>query len=541
MSLLHRWMLKKLGVAQTHPVTIQPNHKVRTPDGVELVTDLYLGSPDGGPAVLLRSPYGRSATLAAGMAYPIAARGYNVALQSCRGTFGSTGSFDPHHDEQRDGLATLDWIRQQPWYDGAIATFGPSYLGYVQWAVAAAAGPEVKAMAMQVTLSDFSLMTYSGDAYSLENALTWTYMTNLMKSKRGLLKLVLNRILRRPAITQTQWRALPLATLDEEVVGQRVKFWQDWMQHDSSRDPWWAPMSFRNSIPHIRRPITMVAGWHDIFLPMQMHDFIEMRKAGVESRITIGPWRHQDVDLGRAGIHDALDWFDHHLRGKPLAARKAVKLFVTGADEWRSFDEWPPRESTMERWYLQPQKGLGRQTAADSPPDTYRYDPADPTPSLGGPALDLTPYSVDNASLERRADVLTYTSEAFSAPRDLAGPVVAELYVSSDAASADFFVRVCDVDESGVSMNVCDGLQRVRIASAGSPQPVRVELWPTAYRFKPGHRVRVQISSGAFPRWARNLGGSESMAAATTARIAAQSIFHSPACPSAMVLPFLVQ
>src|ERR1700751_5723673 len=135
MSFLLRRMLKNLGIAQTHPVSIQRRINVQTSGGIQLLTDLYLGSPKArAPVVLVRSPYGRSSFLAGNIAYPLASQGFNVVLQSCRGTFGSTGVFNPHHDEQRDGLATIEWIKQQPWYGHCIATAGGSYLGYTQWA-----------------------------------------------------------------------------------------------------------------------------------------------------------------------------------------------------------------------------------------------------------------------------------------------------------------------------------------------------------------------------------------------------------------------
>ena len=202
---------QEAGRRSDSPGTIQRNIKVRTPDGAELATDLYLGSANASaPAIMIRSPYGISAMLAAGGAYPLARSGFNVVMQSCRGTFGSTGKFDPHHDEQRDGLATLEWIKQQPWCNGSIGTFGMSYLGYTQWAVAAAAGPEVKAMAMQVTLSDFSQMTYGGDSFALKNALSWTQMVTWMKSPLGMVRVMMSQLLRRPAISSKQWLTLPL-------------------------------------------------------------------------------------------------------------------------------------------------------------------------------------------------------------------------------------------------------------------------------------------------------------------------------------------
>lgn len=539
MNVIFKRMLKRLGVEQTHPVTIQRDVRVPMYDGAELMTDLYLGSAQTpAPAILIRSPYGRGVLLASVSAYPLAARGYNVVVQSCRGTFGSAGRFDPHHDEQRDGLATIEWIKQQPWCDGTIATYGMSYMGYVQWAVAAAAGPEVKAMAMQATLSDFSKMTYAGDSFALQNALTWTHLVTMMKRRFPMLRLIWSR-LRGGAIRAARWRMLPLSSMDQRIVGERVHFWQDWLEHSSSTDPWWAPMSFRESIKDVKRPISMVAGWLDIFLPWQMQDFAALRAAGCDARITVGPWGHTDPGLGRTAIQDALDWFERHLRGKPGDAALPVKLYVIGANEWREFDHWPPRECSTERWYLHPGRRLTDRLAPESQPDHYRYDPADPTPSIGGPSLENAPFAVDNRSLESRADVLTYTSDPLVHDREIIGEIHAELYVTSNAASADFFVRLCDVQPNGLSTNICDGLQRIDIERAGVVQYVRVALWPTAYRINRGHRLRVQISSGAFPRWARNLGDREPIGKAARLRVATQAIHHSPRYPSAIELPFL--
>jgi putative CocE/NonD family hydrolase len=538
MSFIHRMMLKRFGLVQTHPVSIQRDLKVRMPDGAELATDVYIASARA-PVILIRLPYGKGALLAAGTAYPLASQGFNVVIQCCRGTFGSSGKFDPFRDDERDGLATIEWIKQQPWYGGSIGMYGSSYLGYTQWAVSASAGPEVKALSMQVTLSDFSEMIYSGDSLMLETKLTWTRLVTLSKKSRlAILRVVIPGLRQLLAIKDHHWRTLPLASMDEKVIGERVPFWQDWMEHSSKDDPWWRPMNFRKSIDQVKRPVTMVAGWYDIFVPWQMRDFAALRQAGCEARITVGPWGHTSTDLGAAAMHDAVEWFNRHLRGKDPEPRQRVKLFVIGANEWRYFDEWPPRESIAEQWYLQPQRKLLDRTAPDSAADQYVYDPADPTPSSGGPMLSPDAFSVDNTKLEARSDVLTYTSEPFAEQRDIIGPVAAELYVSSTVASADFFVRLCDVDAAGVSKNICDGLQRIKITSAGTPQRVRIETWPTAYRIAQGHRLRAQISSGAFPRWARNLGGSEPFTRATQLHKATQSIYHSPTCPSAVIVPF---
>jgi putative CocE/NonD family hydrolase len=146
---------------------------------------------------------------------------------------------------------------------------------------------------------------------------------------------------------------------------------------------------------------------------------------------------------------------------------------------------------------------------------------------------------MDNRALEARPDVLVYSSEPLSADLEVMGAVTAELYVRSSLDHTDFFARLCDVDASGRSVNVTDSLVRLRpgwqdAGSGGSL--VRIELWPTAYRFKRGHRLRLQVSSGAFPRWARNPGSGEPLGLETQLVVAEQMVFHDPAHPSAVVL-----
>jgi hypothetical protein len=144
---------------------------------------------------------------------------------------------------------------------------------------------------------------------------------------------------------------------------------------------------------------------------------------------------------------------------------------------------------------------------------------------------------VDNTKLEARPDVLTYSTAALGRDAEVIGEVSAEIWFRSSQPSADVFVRLCDVDPAGRSTNVCDGL--VTLTGAGQASRATVRLWPTAYRFKRGHRIRVQVSSGAFPRYNRNPGTGEPRATAAALRAADQQVFHDPAHPSAIILPVL--
>ena len=237
-----------------------------------------------------------------------------------------------------------------------------------------------------------------------------------------------------------------------------------------------------------------------------------------------------------------LDWFDTWLLGREgRLASKPVKVHVQGeGGVWRDLDDWPP-PATPTRWYLHPEGRLSTTPpASPSDPDRYRYDPADPTPSVGGIGM-LTGGAVDNRALEARPDVLVYTSEPLPEPLEVIGPTEAELCAGSSLDHTDFFVRLCDVHPDGRSVNVCDGLQRFDPASikrgAGGTFTAAVPLWPVGHRFAAGHRLRIQVSSGAHPVYARNLGTGEPPARATAMRAADQAVYHEPGRPSWVTLP----
>lgn len=532
----------QLPPAHTRDVVIERNLAVPMPDGVVLQADRYAPRGSSGlPVVLIRSPYGRKGIMAEMWARPFAERGFQALIQSVRGTFGSGGRFDPHHHERADGLATLEWIKQQPWYGDAIFTFGQSYLGYVQWAIARDAGPELKAMATQITTSHFANMTYAGNSFALRNALGWTRLVS--RQERLIAPLLAWRelgVMGDPL--QSVWRKLPaLGTADGLAAGRRVAFFQDWLRYASPSDPWWRPMDFQRTLAEVEKPVFMVGGWDDIFLPWQLQDFSIMQNAGRDVRLVVGPWKHLDPPVNSFGIREALRFFQAQLTGDSSSLRELpVRLYVTGQNTFRDFSHWPPAEAREQRLYLRPMAALSAQLAEPSEPDSYTYNPNDPTPSVGGPALAIEVARVDNRALEARRDVLKYTSEPLPQDLDVIGPVRAELYVSSDRATCDFFVRICDVDPTGRSINICDGLTRVRFpelgAAADGAHRVEVALWPTAHRFQKGHRLRIQVSSGAYPRWAINPGTIAPLAATTPRVPQRQKLYHGPQHPSAIIL-----
>ena len=286
----------------------------------------------------------------------------------------------------------------------------------------------------------------------------------------------------------------------------------------------------------------LVDSWFDAPLPGVCEDFAALREATVPVALRIGGGGH--LDGGGDGVaEETVAWFDAYLRDhRATAPERPVSVHVQGdGGTWRELSDWPPVESVPTLWYLHPGGRLAVDIpSAPSAPDTYRYDPADPTPSLGGTGL-MTGATVDNGPLEARDDVLLFTSDPLDAPLELVGAVTAELVVSSNVDHTDFFVRLCDVHPDGRSFNICDGLQRFDPTTI-QRQPdgtftATVELWPIGHRFGAGHRLRVQVSSGAHPVYDRNLGTGDPPATATEMRVADQSVYHDPGRVSTVTLP----
>jgi putative CocE/NonD family hydrolase len=542
MSISSRIIAKvfKLPVAETHDVVVERNLKVPMPDGVVLSADHYY--PRGSlklPTILIRCPYGRGSLY--GMSCRLfAEHGFQVLIQSCRGTFGSGGQFHPFRYEHTDGPATIEWMKKQGWFSGEFATQGPSYLGYVQWAIARDAGPELKAIAAQITASEFRSITYPGESFGLFSALSWLYLVNKQEeSWLGGFAGMFGAHKLKPV-----FKCLPLRDADELAIGRRVHFWQDWIEHSEPGDEWWQPVNHSGTPSEVTAPVNLVGGWYDIFLPWMMKDYAALRNAGRIPYLMIGPWSHLSLGIFGAISRESLAWFRAHLLNDRSQLREMpVSIFVMGAGGWRDFPEFPPPGYRPQRWHLQTGGGLALDAPTASEPDRYRYDPADPTPSVGGPLLSPGSASKDNRALEARQDVLIYTSAVLDRDLEVIGSVQTELFVRSSLEHTDFFARLCDVHPSGKSFNICDGIRRLR---PGRPAPgpdgilkVNIDLWPTAYQFKRGHRIRLQISSGAHPRFARNLGSGEPLATGTTLRVADQIVYHDPAHPSAIILPTL--
>lgn len=535
-----------LGMPPAPPreVVVDRDIPVSMPDGVRLLGNLYRPRTAGPfPVVLIRSPYGRRAPYATLFARPLARRGVPVLLQSMRGTFGSGGRFHPFRDERSDGVATVAWLRAQPWCDGRVATGGVSYLGYAEWALAPHVDPPLSAMALGMSPSKFHLGHLTGGAFPLHTALSWSALL-ARQEHTPLVGLLPNP--RRDRRERRAMHTVPLRHADTVAVGHDIGAWFDLINHSDPADPYWEETDHSASVPTVGTPVSMVTGWYDPFLPQQLADFAALRRAGTPARITVGPWGHDDAAAVPALVCDQVGWLAGHLRqpAAPGGSRGVgAGVYLQRAGRWLRFAEWPPPGAAARPLHLLDGGLLGDRTATRPGTDTFTYRPDDPTPAVGGPLISGRNKQRDNRPLERRDDTLVYTGPRLDADLDVVGEVRAVLHVRTSRPHVDLFVRLCDVDRLGVSRNVCDGIRRLRPddppPGADGLRTVSVDLWPTAYRFRRGHRLRVTVCGGAFPRFARNHGTGDPVADAVSATPCTVDLYHDEDHPSRLDLPRL--
>jgi putative CocE/NonD family hydrolase len=526
-----RLMRRRTRQAGPYDVRWKPGLEVPAADGSLLRTDHYAPVTDEPcPALLVRSTYGRGFPWNWLYGVLFAEQGFHVIVQSTRGTGGSGGDFHLWRNEAADGQAAVDWLRKQEWFTGAFGTIGPSHLGFTQWSLGLDPPPEWRAAVLQVPAHDFADAFAPGDqgTFRLELALvSGAALVNQAAGPvayaRALLRLALHL---RHAV-----RAVPLIHSYRRALGGRRPEFEDWLLHPYRDDLFWAGSDAGQAADRLTVPTSLVSGWHDLTLDQTLRQYARMRRAGHEPTLLIGPWTHTSAfDKGWPEVFaDALEHLRVHLLG--LGERTTrVRVHVSG--EWRELPQWPP-PSTPVRYHLRPGGELGDLGDGAT---SFDYDPADPTPSIGGQLQSRTAGAVDNKTLEARADVRTFTTGPLSEAVEIIGTPTAGLHVSGSTGHFDVFVRLCDVDPDGRSVNVCDGHARLT-PDHPDEEPVRVELGAAGHRFAPGHRIRLQVSGGAHPRFARNYGTGEPLATATRLVATRTTVHHDSAHPSALVLP----
>ncbi len=343
-------------------------------------------------------------------------------------------------------------------------------------------------------------------------------------------------------------------------------------------DAWWEPLRYQNQFERVRVPVLHISGWYDdeqIGTPL---NFIGMttRGAGEELRrnqkLLMGPWPHNviaaptklgEVDFGPLAAMNLkaymLRWFDAWLKGADteILREPRVRLFVMGENRWADENEWPIARTQWTRYYLHSRGRanslfgdglLSTQEPANEPADTYTHDPAQPVPFITEPSFAQIGGPDDYRPVERRDDVLAYTSEPLAADTRICGPIRARIYAASTARDTDFMVKLLDVWPNGYAQRLTDGMVRARfregmdrpsLIEPGKIYSYSIDAWNTCQAFQQGHRIRLEIASSAFPKYDANPGTGEALGKTTRMQAAGQTLYHDREHPSHVVLPMV--
>jgi putative CocE/NonD family hydrolase len=538
-------------------------------DGVLLRADV--SRPEGRvPAILVRTPYGKADESDRAFVRAANERGYAVVVQDVRGRYESDGDFDPYRQEGRDGHDTVEWLAGQSWCNGRVAGSGLSYPGAAQWLTAVEAPPHLTCIFPAMCFSSGRQFFYFGGAFDL-SWLGWI-ATNIAPEARRRQKLPGPRTARE---ARAEWRKVEAAALRHlppytlSYFEKVAPFYYEWLDHPDDGSFWdFADIESRHD--KVQVPAMNFSGWHDEgYGPVgAIRNFVGMRRRGGtatarDPRLVIGPWRHGEPtpastrvgerDFGQAAGLDytalVLDWCDLHVKGidRGLAHGPRVRVFVMGANRWREANEWPTPGTAARAMYL---RSGGRLTweapAASEPADRYRYDPNDP---VVDPHFDKGLGPHDQREVERRADVLTFTSEPLEDDLEVIGTIECHVWLASSAPDTDLFVRVLDVEPDGPAWNLMSPTIEVLRARyrLGEGEPIwlepgvavelRLRLAVTANRFLRGHRIRVQVTSSFFPHLDRNPNTARPVPAESRLVPAVNAIYHDAQRPSRIVLP----
>lgn len=537
-------------------------------DGVKLYADVYRpAAPGRYPTIVIRTPYGtqRDGSGIHGHLRDLSKTGYAVVNQDVRGRYESEGQWDPFRHEAQDGYDTIEWAAKQAWSTGKVCTQGGSYLGHVQWAAASQAPPSlVCAFPAVASTNIYANWLTNGGAFRLSFNYGW-----------GVVRMP-NRIMQ-PQYWHTGKEAtpeltyekilphLPLNTGDLESAHAVVKHYRDWLTHESY-DAYWKAISDEERFGKVRVPVHTSGGWFDIFLAGTINGYVGMRQHGAtpearqSARMIIGAWGHGasqkygDLDFGPANNVKIAEieqrFYDHYLKGTDNGIDKEppVSLFYMGVNKWKQEQDWPIPGTRYTPWYLAPN---GKLTTAkpEAGSTSYSYDPANPVPTTGGNNCCGTPTvagPVNQRAIESRPDVVGFTSEPLSAPLAVAGPVKMILHAATDGPDTDWMVKLIDVYPNGDTYPMAEGMLRARFRRGlDKPELLKpnqtyeftVDLVGTAVVFQPGHRMRVDVTSSNFPQFDRNPNTGAPLGLGDKPRVAKQTLHHSAAHPSQIVLP----
>jgi uncharacterized protein len=556
-------------------VMVERNVESVMRDGTVLRADVYRpDSDERRPVLLNRTPYDKTHPRYVWIAEEMVAAGYIAVIQDTRGRYESDGEWEwhltpeGHQQEAEDGYDTCEWAARLPGVDGQVGTWGNSYPSGTAWWMAGAHPPSLKAVFASGFPPSHRTSTYA--IFEIGQRLAWQHRMAVSSRKKAgdrAWPQTVAEAVRNWELERGKWLwHLPLDTIPDRLWGPTAGPFRDYLA-DIAAEHWEG--GFRHE--HIVVPTCSLTGWWDRLSECSEH-FSIMREKGPdatrsEHRLVIGPWVHDvegEPDWREPGgrgttreeghLAHMLRWYDHHLRGRDvgLEDEPPVKLFVVN-EGWRYFDEWPPKGTVTEEWFLHGDghantaKGdgkLSRAAPGAEPADTYLYDPADPVMSLSEGQL----VAADQAPLADREDVLVYRSEPLATDLMVVGRAEVRVWFASDRPDTDIFVRVIEESEDGLGINVSQGAVRARYREGfdrevrldpGVPTEFVVRLMPIGFRFVAGSRIRVDVTSSDFPAFDRNHNTGAPFHTDAELLVAHQTVLHDSSHPSRIILPVL--
>ncbi len=547
-----------------HDVKIEFDRRIPLRDGVTLSADVYRPDAEGRfPVILTRTPYLKSPRGKEGLerCRYFASRGYVFVVADVRGRGDSGGTFVPYLDEGRDGFDAIEWCGKEPWSTGKVATQGGSYTAKNQWLAAVEQPPHLTAMVAMVTPSDPFVEWPTGVPIPMD--VSWHHFTagHMLQN-----------------LDAVAWdkvhRHLPLLTMDE-AVGRPLPYWREMFEH-ARLDDWWEPQRYQNKFDRVQVPVLHLSGWYDDeqvgtplnFAGMVAHGPTEAVRRS--QKLIMGPWPHNvtaqptklgEVDFGPTAKIDLLGtllrWYDHWLKGidTGFLSEPPVRVFVMGANRWRDEQEWPPARARFVKYFLHARGranslfgdgSLSDAEPAAEPADHFTSDPERPVPFITEPTFAQIGGPDDYRPVERRDDVLVYTTEPLAHDTEVTGPVRARVFAASSAKDTDFTAKLLDVWPDGYAQRLCDGMVRARfregmdkpsLIEPGKVYAYDIDCWTTSQVFKKGHSIRLEIASTAFPKYDRNPNSGESLGKSAELKRADQTIYHDKDHPSHLLLP----
>lgn len=494
---------------------------VVTRDNVKLSTDVYVpnGIDEKVPAVLVRTPYGKEDGKE--IYYRYVQRGYAVVVQDVRGRNLSEGEWIPNYHEVEDGDDTLNWIAAQSWSSQKVGMVGGSYLGYVQWAAAASGNPYLKALISVVCAGSAFVDLPRRGGGLVSGMLAWAFAVSQQMFKPELME-------------RDDWDEIlnirPLTDIPKKALGYDVPFITKWLETSDYNDFWrmanWTERSKGNEIPAL-----IQSGWFDDN-GMGTTEALDLVKdfAPENRKVILGPWQHSGnskydmhgVSFGENALRFDLDliyfrWFEHHLKGIENGIDKManVQYYTVAENKWKEAEAWPIPAGKEKALYFTSDGTANSSLESgkltwEKPEketyDEYLYDPQNPATHI----IDMSENEIgvpeDYTEEEKREDVVCYSTDPLTEDITITGDLTAHLYISSDAVDTDFVVRLTDVDETGKSIKLADGLisakyrngfEKSEYLEKDKVELVKIRMTKISNCFKKGHKIRFTVTSSA--------------------------------------------